>query len=204
MTASRKSVPSPLRPLRIVLWLVVAAAIAGIAVFAWRGETGRGPLTSSVGGPFSLVDQKGATVTEADLKGHPSLMFFGYTFCPDVCPTTLFQASQWLQQLGPDGDRLKVYFVTVDPERDTEAKLRDYLQAFDPRIIALTGPRDALDPMLKAYRVYWKKSGDGDDYAMDHTAAVYMLDGKGDLVGTFNYQDEEAAIMAKLKQLVAG
>ncbi len=195
---------SPLRFVRILLWLAVAAAIAVIATIAWRAETGSPMVTSNIGGPFSLIDQKGETVTEAALKGHPSLMFFGYTFCPDVCPTTLLAASNWLKALGPDGDRLKVYFVTVDPERDTVQQLGNYLQAFDPRITALTGPRAALDPMLKAYRVYSKKVGDGDDYAMDHTAAVYMLDAKGNLVGTLDYQEDDATALAKLKRLMAG
>ena len=202
MPAARKA--QPLRLVRILLWLVVAAAIGAIAVIAWRAETGSRMMASTIGGPFSLTDQKGATVTEAALKGHPSLMFFGYTFCPDVCPTTLLSASNWLKALGPDGDRLKVFFVTVDPERDTAQQMGNYLQAFDPRIEGLTGPRAALDPMLKAYRVYSKKVGDGEDYAMDHTAAVYMLDANGNLVGTLDYQEDEATALAKLKRLMAG
>jgi len=203
MSAPRKTVRRPIQRLRIALWLVVAVAILGVAAYAWRAETGGRLMASSIGGPFSLIDQKGKPVTEAALKGHPSLMFFGYTFCPDVCPTTLLQASNWLKALGPDGDRLKVFFVTVDPERDTVEQLGNYLQAFDPRITGLTGPRDKLDPMLKAFRVYSKKVGDGDDYAMDHTAAVYMLNADGDMVGTVDYQEDEATVMAKLKRLMA-
>ncbi len=195
---------SPLRIVRLLLWLAVAGAIGVIAALAWQAETGGRTMASTIGGPFSLIDQKGEPVTETALQGHPSLMFFGYTFCPDVCPTTLLAASNWLKALGPDGDRLKVYFVTVDPERDTVQQLGNYLQAFDPRITGLTGPRAALDPMLKAYRVYSKKVGDGEDYAMDHTAAVYMLDAKGDLVGTLDYQEDDATALAKLKRLMAG
>ncbi len=206
---SRKSPPapraaSPLRRIRVLLWLAVAVAIVGFAAFAYKAETGGRMMASTIGGPFSLVDQNGATVTEAALKGHPSLMFFGYTFCPDVCPTTLLATSNWLKALGPDGDRLKVYFVTVDPERDTVAQIRSYLGAFDPRITGLTGPRSALDPMLKEFRVYSKKVGDGDDYAMDHTAAVYMLDAKGNLVGTVDYQEDDATALAKIRRLMAG
>jgi protein SCO1/2 len=129
-------------------------------------------------------------------------MFFGYTFCPDVCPTTLSDATQWLKKLGPDGDRLKVYFVTVDPERDTKEQMAAYLQAFDPRIIGLTGTRAALDPMLAAYRVYSRKVGDGDDYSMDHSASVYLLDENGKFVGTVDYQEKDETVMAKLERLV--
>ncbi|MCX5479061.1 SCO family protein [Kaistia geumhonensis] len=202
---TRKPIPArrPIQVIRLVLWLLVAVAIAGTLALVFLAP-GKKMTASAIGGPFSLVDQNGTTVTEAALKGHPSLMFFGYTFCPDVCPTTLLSASNWLKALGPDGDRLKVYFVTVDPERDTVPQMKAYLQAFDPRIVGLTGARDAVDPMLKEFRVYSKKSGEGDDYAMDHSAAVYMLDGNGDFVGTVDYQEDEKTAMEKIRRLLKG
>jgi protein SCO1/2 len=110
----------------------------------------------------------------------------------------------WLQQLGPDGDRLKVYFVTVDPERDTQATMASYLQAFDPRITGLTGPRPAIDAMLKEFRVYSRKvdGKDGAPYTMDHTAGVYLLNDRAEFVGTVDYQEKPEVALAKLKRLV--
>lgn len=193
-----------LRAIRIAAWAAVAilaAAVLWLTVFN-RTENG-GIVAASIGGPFSLVDQHGNAVTEAALKGHPSAMFFGYTFCPDVCPTTLADMTIWLQDLGPAADRLKVYFVTVDPERDTQAHMAEYLQAFDPRIVGLTGERPAIDAMLAAFRVYSRKTGDDPDYyLMDHTASVYLLDAEGRFVGTVDYQENPDTALAKLKRLV--
>ena len=194
-----------LRTVRIAAWgAVVLVAVALAVIFYWRSESGQGVLTAaSIGGPFALTDQHGATVTEAALKGHPSAMFFGFTYCPDVCPTTLQEMTTWLQALGPDADRLKVYFVSVDPERDTPEQLAAYLAAFDPRITGLTGSPAAVDAMLKAYRVYSRKVPleDG-NYTMDHTAAVYLLDQDGMFTGTVDYKEDEATVLAKLKRLV--
>ena len=201
MSRPRNVGAHPLRVVRYSLWAVVALVLIALAIYAFDlQKSGQG----GIGGPFSLTDQHGATVTEASLKGHPSAIFFGYTFCPDVCPTTLLAASNWLKALGPDGDKLKVYFVTVDPERDTEAQMAAYLGAFDPRIAGLTGSRPAIDAMLKEYRVYSKKVGDGPDYAMDHTAAVYLLDARGRFTGTVDYQEKDDVALDKLKRLIAG
>jgi protein SCO1/2 len=193
-----------LKAVRTALWVVIAV-VAALAV-AWFALSPRqGALTTaSIGGPFTLTDQNGATVTEAALKGHPSAMFFGYTFCPDVCPTTLSDITVWLQQLGAGGDKLKVYFVTVDPERDTQAAMASYLQAFDPRIVGLTGTRPAIDAMLKEFRVYARKvdGKDGAPYTMDHSAGVYLLDDNANFVGTVDYQEKPDVALAKLKRLV--
>jgi protein SCO1/2 len=193
-----------LRAVRIAAWAAVAilaAVVLWLAVFN-RANDGGGIVAESIGGPFSLVDQTGATVTEASLKGHPSAMFFGYTFCPDVCPTTLADMTLWLKDLGAGADKLKVYFVTVDPERDTQQALAEYLTAFDPRIVGLTGDRPAIDAMLEAFRVYSRKTGEGEFYLMDHTASVYLLDADGRFVGTVDYQEKPDVALAKLKRLV--
>ena len=194
-----------LRAIRIAAWAAVAilaAAVLWLTVLN-RTEPGGGIVAASIGGPFTLVDQTGAPVTEAALKGHPSAMFFGYTFCPDVCPTTLADMTIWLKDLGDDADRLKVYFVTVDPERDTPDAMAEYLQAFDPRIVGLTGDRVAVDEMLAAFRVYSRKTGeDADYYLMDQTASVYLLDAEGRFVGTVDYQENPETALAKLKRLV--
>ena len=195
----------PLKVVRIVAWSAVVVLAAFLVWFFMVGRNdggGNGIVAASIGGPFALVDQNGNVVTEASLRGHASAMFFGYTFCPDVCPTTLADMTLWLEELGPDADKLKVYFVTVDPERDTQAALAEYLQAFDPRIVGLTGEPAAVDQMLSAFRVYSRKTGDDAEfYLMDHTASVYLLDAEGKFVGTVDYQENPETALAKLKRL---
>jgi protein SCO1/2 len=194
-----------LRAIRLAVWaaiLLLGAAIVGI-IFVGGPGGGKLPGVAAIGGPFELIDQHGAKVTEAALQGHPSALFFGYTFCPDVCPTTLSDMTDWLQKLGSEGDKLKVYFITVDPERDTKEQLASYLQAFDPRIIGLTGSRPAIDQILKAYRIYSRKVPEKDGtYSMDHSASVYLLDAKGTLTSTVDYQEDPDAVLKKLKRLI--
>jgi protein SCO1/2 len=150
---------------------------------------------TAIGGPFRLQTGGGGTVTETDLRGAPFLVFFGYTHCPDVCPLTLTKITQGLKALGPDA-RIKVLFVTVDPERDTPELMAEYAENFDPRIIGLSGDRAEVDAMLAAYRVYARKvptpSG---DYTMDHSAMTYLMDRDGRFVRSFNPDrtPEEAA-----------
>jgi protein SCO1/2 len=192
------------KAIRVLIWAMVVALLLGAGTMLYWRQNGGGPnfAAAAIGGPFTLTDQRGATVTEAALKGHPSAVFFGYTSCPDVCPATLTDMGVWLKDLGPDGDRLKAYFVTVDPERDTQAQLAAYLGAFDPRITGLTGSRPAIDQMLKAYKVYSRKvPSDGGSYAMDHAAAVYLLDKDAVFTGTVDFQDTPEAALAKLKRL---
>jgi protein SCO1 len=185
------------------LLVMLAAFAAGLAsVFAViLFVSGREPgamVTPSVavGGPFRLVDQTGRTVTEQDFRGHPFLVFFGYTHCPDVCPTTLFDVSEILGKLGPDAGRVAALFVTVDPERDTPAALKDYLSSFNPRLIGLTGDPAAIAAIAKEYRVYLRKvPGENGEYTMDHTALVYLMDKDGKFVAPFSLKrkPEEAA-----------
>jgi protein SCO1/2 len=156
---------------------------------------------SSIGGPFSLTDQNGHTVTDRDLKGKPFLVFFGFTHCPDVCPTALFEVSEIMRSLGPDADRVRVLFVTVDPERDTPALLKDYLSSFDPHLSALTGDPEAVAAVAKAYRVYYKKvplSEGG--YTMDHTAIVYLMNKDGRFVSPFNIKRPPDVAAADLRK----
>ncbi|MFG1318975.1 SCO family protein [Xanthobacter autotrophicus] len=157
--------------------------------------------TAAVGGPFKLVDQTGAPVTEAALKGKPSLIFFGFTHCPDVCPTALFEMSEILTALGPDADKAQVFFVSVDPERDTPETLKSYLSSFAPQIRGLTGSPEAVDVIKKEYRVYSRKVPltDG-DYTMDHTAVVYLMDKSGTFVAPFNSKRPPAEAAAELKR----
>ena len=157
---------------------------------------------SGIGGPFALVDGDGRPVTEAAFAGEPTLVFFGYTHCPDVCPTTLDAISQTLKAMGPDRP-VKALFITLDPARDTPAVMKDYLSSFDPRIVGLTGTQAAVDRVAHEYRVYAKKVPTGDGgYSVDHTGVVYLMDGRGDFVESFNpdLDDPEAAAktLAKL------
>ena len=177
--------------------LAGAAALAAIAIVLWPrgGEVAISP--SAVGGPFSLTDQNGRRVTEADFRGKPVLVFFGFTNCPDVCPTALFEMSEVLRRLGPDAEKVNAIFISVDPARDTPEKLKDYLQSFHDRISALTGSQADIDAVTKAYKAYAKRVPlEGGNYTMDHSAIVYLMDKNGRFVAPFNLKrpaDEAAA-----------
>jgi len=181
--------------IRIMLGIAafVAGAVLSIGIMLLAVDR---PQAAAIGGPFQLTDQDGRTVTERDLLGKPSLVFFGFTNCPDVCPTTLFDMSQVLHALGPDADRTRAIFITVDPERDTQSVLKDYLSSFDPHITGLTGELPAITAVAKEYRAYFKKvTIDGGGYTMDHTAITYLMDKDGRFVSPFklNRATEEAA-----------
>ncbi|MFN3656745.1 MAG: SCO family protein [Pseudolabrys sp.] len=187
--------------------LIVSAFMAGLVIFLAvfffaTGQFGRnGPAPSAIGGPFNLTDQDGKPISDKDLKGRPYLIFFGYTHCPDVCPTTLFDVSETLRALGPDADRVNALFVTVDPERDTAAVMKDYLSSFDPHLRAATGDRASIEAAEKVFRVYAKKvpTGNG-DYSMDHTALIYLMDKQGRFVAPFKIKrtpEESAAELRK-------
>ncbi len=184
--------------------LVLAAAV----VLVLLPPPGRpGVITSGVaaiGGPFRLTSQTGAPVTEADLKGKPFAVFFGFTHCPDVCPTALFDISSLLKDLGPAGDRMQVLFVSVDPARDTPELLRTYLESFDPRITALTGTEEEVQAMAKAYRAFYRKvPTGGGNYTVEHTATVYLMGRSGEFVTALDAHENREAKLAKLKRLVA-
>ena len=154
-----------------------------------------------VGGPFELIDHTGKTRTDADFRGKLLIVYFGYTFCPDICPTTLFDISQVLSKLGPDANRAGALFITVDPERDTPAVLKDYLSNFDPHLRGLTGDQASIDAAARAYRVYAKKVPlDGGDYTMDHTALVYLMDKNGQFVAPFDLKRTADAAAADLRR----
>jgi protein SCO1 len=186
---------------------VAGAFLAGLVlvlgVFIYLSGHSASPIgrpVASVGGPFRLEDQTGKPFTDQDMKGRPFLVFFGYTHCPDVCPTTLLEISDVMKALGKDADRTGALFITVDPERDTPAVLKDYLSNFDPHLRALTGDPAAVGAALKAYRVYAAKIPlkDG-DYTMDHTAAVYLMDKDGRFVSTFNLKQPPEAAAGQLR-----
>jgi protein SCO1/2 len=176
------------------LMVIFTAFIAGlvlcvgvIALIEGR-SAGTGTVqAAAIGGPFNLIDQDGQPFSDHDLKGKTFLVFFGFTHCPDVCPTTLFEISEVMRQLGPEADRTAALFISVDPERDTPEAMKDYLSSFDPHLRGLTGDAASLAAVAKAYRVYYKKVPlEGGDYTMDHTAIVYLMDKDGRFVSPFS------------------
>jgi protein SCO1/2 len=186
--------------------LVFSAFLAGLVIFLgvilfmtqYQG-TGGGP--SAIGGPFKLVDQDGKPITDQDFRGRPFLVFFGHTHCPDICPTTLFEMSEVLRVLGKDADQVNALFVTVDPERDTAAMMKDYLSSFDSHLRGATGDQKAIDAVEKAYRVYAKKVPIGNgDYSMDHTALVYLMDKQDRFVAPFKLDRKPEAAAADLRR----
>src|SRR5450432_4157637 len=184
------------RPLVIVASFA-SSLVIGLLVMVWGLGGVRGVTApAAIGGPFQLTDQSGATVTEKSLQGRPTLIFFGFTHCPDVCPTSLFEMSEVLRAMGKDADRVNAYFVSVDPERDSAAAMKDYLSSFDPHLKGLTGDPEAVAKVLSAYRVYARKVPlkEG-DYTMDHTALIYLMDRDGRFVSPFNLKrtPEQAA-----------
>ncbi len=186
--------------------LIFSAFLAGLVFFlgvilfvSHYGGTGSGP--SAIGGPFKLIDGSGKPITDQDMKGRPFLVFFGYTHCPDICPTTLFEMSEVMHALGKDADRIGALFITVDPERDTPAVMKDYLSSFDPHLRGATGDRKAIDAAEKAYRVYAKKvPTDNGDYSMDHTALIYLMDKQGRFVAPFKLNRKPAEAAADLRR----
>jgi protein SCO1/2 len=172
------------------------------ALLAFTGLKPATPPSASIGGPFQLIAHNGQSVTDKNLMGRPFLVFFGYTHCPDICHTTLFEMSEILRTLGPDA-KIGALFVTVDPERDTPAVLKDYLSNFDPRIVGLSGEHAALDPMLQEYRIYAKKTPGGpDDYTVDHTTVVYLMDKNGRFVSPFNVSRRPADAARELERFL--
>lgn len=181
--------------LAILALFIGLAGVAGLLLL----PRGSGPGPAAVGGPFVLQNQDGKTVSEQVLRGHPTLVFFGYTHCPDVCPATLAEISAVFKAVGPD-PRARALFVTVDPQRDTPAVLKDYLSSFDPRIEALTGTPEAIAQVEHAYKVYAKAVPDKDGtYTMDHTSITYLMDKTGAFVSAFNLDRPAKEAAAELE-----
>jgi len=193
--------PASVLPILAAFVCGLVLVFGAIVYFTARSGSSVGPAIAAVGGPFHLTDQTGKPVSDQDFKGRPFLVFFGYTHCPDICPTTLFEISEVIKKLGSDADRTGAIFITVDPERDTPAALKDYLSSFDPHLRGLTGDPAAVEAAIKAYRVYAKKVPlkDG-DYTMDHTAVVYLMDKDGHFVAPFNLKQTPEAAAEQLRR----
>ncbi len=181
--------------------LVLMAAGVGFLTFEWYRQTNSG---EPYGSAFTLVDQNGAPITEAAFRGHPSAVFFGFTNCPEVCPTTLYELNGWLAKLGDEGKDIHAYFVSIDPERDTPEMMKLYVENASDRITGITGDPAKVYEMAKSFGIFWKKIDTGDgEYTMDHTASVLLLDGTGEFAGTIAYEENSDTAIAKLKRLAA-
>ncbi|MBZ8133039.1 cytochrome c oxidase assembly protein [Afifella sp. IM 167] len=195
------------RGILIALWVAAAAALIGVTGMwlATRDQAGGIAAGQPLGGSFELTEAGGAPITEAALRGKPTALFFGFTHCPDVCPTTLAEMAGWMEALGEKAAKMKFVFMTVDPERDQPGPLHDYLGAFDPRITGITGEPEKVRETLDDFHVYYRKVATEDgDYTMDHTASIFLLDAKGRLAGTISFDESEANALAKLRALLDG
>lgn len=193
---------SNMRAFRLVLWgLVAVAAIGATVLFLYR--PGSQPGEAFYARPFELVDQDGAVVSEANYLGKPSAWFFGFTHCPDVCPTALAEMSAILEALGPDADKVQVVFVSVDPERDTPDVMKDYVEYFDPRIDGLTGSTEGVSAMAKDRYIFFEKVPmEGGDYQMEHQASVQLVDSQGQFFGTLVSEESFDVRLAKVRRLI--
>ena len=214
--ATHRAGPAYRAPQRPRPQLVLAAALLGGLMILGAGafialelhDSGRGAegtlLSAAIGGPFKLIDQNGHTVTNTALEGKWLLVYFGYTHCPDACPTALNNIALALSDLGADKNEVRPVFITIDPERDTAPVMKDYVSAFDAPILALTGSDAAIAQAAKEYRVYYAKHPEpGGDYSMDHTSIIYVMDPKGRFTASFSGEDPPDQIAARLKKLLA-
>lgn len=180
----------------------VSLALVYLFLFGFPENKASSPKEFTIGSPFSLIDHRGMVITEKDFLGHPSALFFGFTHCPEVCPTTMSKLSILLDELGTKGDQIKVYFVTLDPDRDTPEVLMNYLSAFNERFIAITGNINDVETLARSWKVYWKRTKTSDGgYTLDHTASVLLLNSQSNFVGTIGWKEEATVALEKLKRL---
>ena len=205
-TANRNATtpPGPQRPasfLLAVAGLVVAVLLLGGGAFMWLS----GNAGPTVGGPFTLENGSGQTVTDKTFRGKYMLVYFGYTFCPDVCPTTLNHVADALDKLGPEANRLTPVFITVDPKRDTPAVMQQYTAAFTRRLVGLTGTPEQIAKVAKEYHVYYSihRTGPGpDDYSVDHSSVLYLMDPKGKFVAPVRADNSGDELANELRGLI--
>ncbi|MGD9615491.1 MAG: SCO family protein [Alphaproteobacteria bacterium] len=213
--ASAPPTPGPEPRTRTQRFLLMAIVLAGFLVLATglllfvisrddpRGIAGT-VLSNTIGGPFRLIDQNGRPFTDADLRGKWHLVFFGYTHCPDVCPTTLNELSLAHDRLGKERDQVGIVMITVDPQRDTQETLKSYIASFDAPVTALTGTEEQVAEAARAYRVYSARRAKEDgNYDMDHSAVIYVMDPQGRLTATFTPDSGADAIAERMRKLLS-
>ena len=193
--------------LRLMLWVVAGFVAAAMVSLIWRqSEPQQAESTgfATIGGPFTLTGTDGKPFASSKLNGRPAAVFFGFTHCPDVCPTTLARLAKLRRQLGQGDDALSIVFVSVDPERDTPAELQTYLSLFDTPVVGLTGTPAQVEQVKKQFGVYSRKvEQPGGGYSVDHTAAVILLDKNGQFVATLSPEEGEQVALEKLKRAAA-
>jgi protein SCO1/2 len=199
-----------MKTIRIVLWaaVVVMAGALGWLTYSVT-QSGDKIAEAPFGVPFQLVDQNAQPISEQAFRGKPTALFFGFTHCPEVCPTTLFELDGWLKKVDPDAKGLQAYFVTVDPERDTPAVLGQYISNVTDRVTGIAGDPAKIAEVVKGFRVYAKKvpldeSKPDGDYTMDHTASIFLLDADGRFKGTISYGENPETAVKKLENLMKG
>jgi len=200
-----------LRIFRIITWCLVALVGGWLIVFGYLMPLDQGRETATthastpaIGKPFELTSHRGEIVDNAFLRGKPYLAFFGFTHCPDVCPTTLFELTDLMKELGPTADDFNVIFITVDPERDDLELLKAYMSSFDQRIMALRGTEEQTQTAVKAFAAYARKvPTEGGNYTMDHTAGVYLMDADGGFRGTLDMHEPRESRLQKIRNLVS-
>lgn len=202
-TTTNPKTPSP-RVLYATMGLLLAVLLTGAGGFLWlSGQGGNSAL--GIGGPFTLQDGNGKRVTDRDFRGKYMLIYFGYTFCPDVCPITLNAVAEAMDKLGPAAERIQPLFITVDPKRDTPSVVKQYAAAFGPGVKGLTGTADEIEKVAKAYRVYYAehRTGPGpDDYTMDHSSVLYLMGPDGGFVAPVRADQSGEEMAASLKKLM--
>ena len=156
-----------------------------------------------LGTSFELIDSNGNKITEAAFVGSPTVLFFGFTHCPTVCPLALHRLSLLIEKLGKDQNKLKAYFITLDPERDTWKVLNKYLTGFNNRIIGITGESEKIKILAKSWGIYSKKVPlDGDNYSIDHTALIFLLKSNGNFLKTIDFEDDFELSLKEIKKLL--
>jgi protein SCO1/2 len=184
--------------------MLVLALAAGAAIFGYQRFTGGEAGTLQIGGPFELVDGAGRTVTDRDFRGRWMLVYFGYTNCPDACPTALGDMAAALDRLGEARSRVVPIFITVDPEHDTPEVMKSYTAAFSPDLVGLTGTTDQIHQARRGYRVYaGRHPGTDGGYTVDHSSIIYLMDPKGRFVTNFTQQNGPDEIAQRLKELIS-
>lgn len=200
----------------IVVALAVSALIAWVQVQGYKKTTMRPasptiqtkttPVTGvKVGGPFTLTDHTGKVFTDKNLRGQYAMIYFGFTFCPAICPTELQKMTVALNQAGPLADKIQPVFITIDPERDTQSVMASYVAQFHPRLTGLTGTPEQIEKVLKAYRIYARKVTDPamNDYTMDHSSYIYFLNPAGDVIGLYGANSKPSEITEAIRQNIA-
>jgi protein SCO1 len=201
-----------MRRLPIILLALLVVAGAGTSAYLWHlgslqrdamraGETVIEPVP--IGGAFSLIDQNGTRRSEQDFRGKLMLVFFGYTYCPDVCPTTLAFISDALEKAGPTARDVIPVMITVDPARDKPEALKSYLASFGPQFVGLTGSEEEIAAAAKAYKVYYRKAGEGADAMFDHSSIIYLMDRQGRFLAHYQLDPQPGASDAMAKDLKA-